>query len=558
MVRNKHLLFWSSLGALVLLIWAAAQENFYRPWRVLQREYRELLPPSQPQSFSVRLRQIVVPNLGRTDRCVTCHVGMAPGQEGIEGHPVFGPHPEMTHDPSDFGCTVCHGGQGRATQQMDAHGVAPHWPEPMIPLEFAEAGCGTCHTHLSVPSLDQIDHGLALIERFDCLACHRINGRGGTIRPGGAGGMEGPDLSGIGIRGIPRDWYTSHLDQHQQAIEGPWRQSFREIDRENLAQIDAHLRSLVAAPDLVAAKGLFHTLGCRGCHSIGGVGGSDGPDLTEEGLLDPARLDFTHVQGDPTIANWLADHFRAPMRLVPDSAMPILGLNDDAIATLTLYMLSLRRSESDTDLWPQDRVRVERLGEREFSSDGATLYGAFCAACHGRNGEGMRYPGTIPFPGIGNPDFLALASDEFLRATVQHGRPGRRMPAWGNREGGLRSTEIDSIIAHLRQLAGGVETEQDNRETRWIQGDISTGESLFARHCAGCHGATGEGTEAPNLANQILLSSASDTFLFETIRRGRRGTSMPAFANPSTIRPTLTDQEIESIVTFIRTWEEPQ
>jgi mono/diheme cytochrome c family protein len=43
----------------------------------------------------------------------------------------------------------------------------------------------------------------------------------------------------------------------------------------------------------------------------------------------------------------------------------------------------------------------------------------------------------------------------------------------------------------------------------------------------------------------------------ETIHRGRRGTSMPSFAAPATTHRLLSDEEIETIVTFIRTWEVP-
>jgi mono/diheme cytochrome c family protein len=53
----------------------------------------------------------------------------------------------------------------------------------------------------------------------------------------------------------------------------------------------------------------------------------------------------------------------------------------------------------------------------------------------------------------------------------------------------------------------------------------------------------------------VLLANATDTYLMETIRRGRRGTSMEGFANPSTVRPALAAEEIESIVTYLRTWE---
>ena len=44
--------------------------------------------------------------------------------------------------------------------------------------------------------------------------------------------------------------------------------------------------------------------------------------------------------------------------------------------------------------------------------------------------------------------------------------------------------------------------------------------------------------------------------LFETIRRGRRGTTMQGFLAPSTVRPALADSEIESIVTFLRSREQ--
>ena len=54
------------------------------------------------------------------------------------------------------------------------------------------------------------------------------------------------------------------------------------------------------------------------------------------------------------------------------------------------------------------------------------------------------------------------------------------------------------------------------------------------------------------LSNTVLLSTATDTYLFETIRRGRRGTAMEGFATPSPTRPALSDAEIEAIVTYLR------
>jgi mono/diheme cytochrome c family protein len=81
------------------------------------------------------------------------------------------------------------------------------------------------------------------------------------------------------------------------------------------------------------------------------------------------------------------------------------------------------------------------------------------------------------------------------------------------------------------------------------------GKKQYASSCAGCHGARGEGGEGPALNNQVLLAAATDTYLVETIARGRRGTAMEGFLTPSVVRPALTRAEIEAIVSFIRSWE---
>src|SRR3989304_3607148 len=98
MNRNKHLLFWSSLGVLGLLIYASVDENFLREWRVIQKSARADTGP-----LDLRLRQLVVQKLHVTDRCVSCHVGMSPGEMGITGSRMAQAHKAVHHDPSEFG-----------------------------------------------------------------------------------------------------------------------------------------------------------------------------------------------------------------------------------------------------------------------------------------------------------------------------------------------------------------------------------------------------------------------------------------------------------------------
>lgn len=139
-----------------------------------------------------------------------------------------------------------------------------------------------------------------------------------------------------------------------------------------------------------------------------------------------------------------------------------------------------------------------------------------------------------------------------MKATIRQGRPGRRMPAWDS-PSGLKAGEIDAVVAYLRAVSGTVAKVEER--PRYVTADARVGERLFAASCSGCHGAKGEGGEGPALRNAVLLKTATDGFLVETIAKGRTGTPMPVFAEASTVHRTYAPAEIESIVAFVRTWE---
>jgi len=73
------------------------------------------------------------------------------------------------------------------------------------------------------------------------------------------------------------------------------------------------------------------------------------------------------------------------------------------------------------------------------------------------------------------------------------------------------------------------------------------GEQLYARHCAACHGNLGQGGIGLPLALSKLIRSLPDSYLEATIRRGRPGRVMPAFAD-------LGDAQVQAIVTHLRGW----
>jgi mono/diheme cytochrome c family protein len=83
------------------------------------------------------------------------------------------------------------------------------------------------------------------------------------------------------------------------------------------------------------------------------------------------------------------------------------------------------------------------------------------------------------------------------------------------------------------------------------QAGIAKGEKIYARHCAGCHGAkgTGEGYKllGPDPANLTLPSTTkkSDAALLNTIHEGKP--NMPSW------KVRLSEQDSRAVLAYIRT-----
>ena len=75
---------------------------------------------------------------------------------------------------------------------------------------------------------------------------------------------------------------------------------------------------------------------------------------------------------------------------------------------------------------------------------GAAVYAKRCFGCHGDakvRGEGVS---------LANPQFLAAATDSFVRYAVANGRPDTKMEAFA---GQLSDAEIDGVVSYVRSLA---------------------------------------------------------------------------------------------------------
>lgn len=141
------------------------------------------------ENFTYEIKQIHIPGADLVDRCESCHLGIREPltltRASFPNEPmaaVFVSHPNrallQTHNPDRFGCSTCHGGNGRATTTVaKAHGNYKHWLWPLYKRENVEAGCVQCHTKDRVlDGANVLNRGRDLFEQKGCIGCHRYEG----------------------------------------------------------------------------------------------------------------------------------------------------------------------------------------------------------------------------------------------------------------------------------------------------------------------------------------------------------------------------------------------
>lgn len=205
--------------------------------------------------------------------------------------------------------------------------------------------------------------------------------------------------------------------------------------------------------------------------------------------------------------------------------------------------------------WALSRYGPNRTWFGGDADRGQALYGLYCSACHGGEGQG-RVRGNSPR--LNNPTFLVWASDQFLRGTIARGRRGTEMRGWAREAGGpLGRGDIEDIIAFLRTWQGNVAKPPTPPVGR---GDPTRGQRLYEAACANCQGWEGRGElgMGPAVTNPDLLAAADDAFLWATIAYGRRDTPMfPSLRGLDGVRQ-FSEQEINDLVAFLRSWQNPQ
>lgn len=535
----------------------APSKNFFSEWRHYQRGYLAVIRNRSEANtlrrhFQGGIQQIWLPELGVVDRCTSCHVGLKEASLTDVATQPYRKHPAIPHNLDQFGCTVCHRGQGAATTVEEAHNSTLAWEQPILPAKYIESSCGECHRG-PLPGTPQLNQGRALLSREGCVHCHTVKlPDGSTVKATD----DPPSLSHIADK-TTREWIFAWLKDPQAYAATATMPNFKLSDEDSRdisaflianstpVQGDAVPVTAKASSDPTAGASLYGESFCASCHAVQNaagnlVGGDVGPELTRV--------------GSKVKPEWLQGWLRNPRLYNPATAMPHYRFTDVQVATLSGFLVA----KADTDLLANvhlDAATPEQIAHgKKLVSD----YG--CASCH--EIAGIKKPenfapelsriGSKPItqliflPGMPHtlPDYIAGKIKQ-PRVFAQ----GLKMPQYT-----FTPTQIDALTTALlsfnersytlpSSLSVPAKPESD------YQPAGRAGKLMVDLACFSCHRINGHGGEmAPDLTWEG--SSVQRDWLVQFLK------------NPGTLRPALirrmprfnlTDGEINELTDYIMT-----
>jgi len=128
------------------------------------------------------------------------------------------------------------------------------------------------------------------------------------------------------------------------------------------------------------------------------------------------------------------------------------------------------------------------------AAEGLRLYRAYCAACHGVDGD------QVPAVDLKSGQFRRVANDNDLAKIVNEGIPGTAMPP-----AGFTPVQVSHVIAYVRSLKLAPVHSS-------VQGDVLRGKAILEGKggCLKCHQAAGQGSRVgPELTGIGKLRSSA-------------------------------------------------
>jgi mono/diheme cytochrome c family protein len=355
--------------------------------------------------------------IARVDRCQSCH--MAADKKGFENAPEpFRTHSNfdqiiLKHPPDKLGCTPCHDGQGAAVSSARlAHGFDPEWDTPILKGDKMQARCIKCH--IDVASLHTADgkpiaanwvEGERLFQQMGCHGCHLLTGYEEMPKIGPYLKLASAKLDpSWTVRWItnphefrPHTRMPNFMFSHEDATSIA-AYILDSSSKNSKGWVTAHPEPANLAGDLKnpglveEGKGLFESVGCKGCHAIE-------PDQYGSPVGDAANFKPTETRttkdfapnlnkiAEKTSASWVYYWLRNPRDFAPHTAMPSLRLNDHEAEALTAFVMTHGEKKEDPGIETalKDPTQIKK-GEALVRKNG-------CFGCH--EIEGMDHESRI-------------------------------------------------------------------------------------------------------------------------------------------------------------------
>jgi quinol---cytochrome-c reductase cytochrome c subunit len=174
---------------------------------------------------------------------------------------------------------------------------------------------------------------------------------------------------------------------------------------------------------------------------------------------------------------------------------------------------------------------------------GRHLFGAYCAACHGEAAASTIGAGPgraqeqqhVSAPSL--DDVGAIAADFYLRTGYMPLRQAGDQPR--RRRVHFDEQQIRDLVAYVASLGPGPAIPKPHAE----RGNLSLGQKLFSRDCAGCHQIAARGGYVTD-AVPPPLDEATPTEIAEAVRIGPY--VMPRFPPRA-----LSNHQLDSIVAYV-------
>ena len=533
----------------------APAKNFFSEWRLYQHGYLRMIrnrsdANTLQRHFQGGIQQIWLPELGVVDRCTSCHVGLKEaGLADVVTQP-YRKHPVIPHRLDQFGCTLCHRGQGSATTVAEAHSSTLAWEQPILPTKYVESSCGQCHRG-PLPGTPQLNLGRNLLSRQGCVHCHTVKLPDGSTMKATD---DPPSLSHIADK-TTREWIFAWLKDPQAYAATAIMPNFKLSDDEardisafliaNSAPVQGDNVAIAAkaSTDPAAGTSLYGESFCASCHPVQNaagnvVGGDVGPELTRVGAKVKRE--------------WLQAWLRNPRVYDPPTSMPHYRFTDAQVVTLAGFLLAKTDPDllSNVHLDPATREQIAH-GKRLVSDYG-------CASCHEIAGikkpenfaPELSHIGSKPITQLIFLPGMPHTLPDYISNKVKNPRAfasGLKMPQYS-----FSATQIDALTTELLSLndrsymlppsLAVPATSETDYQPAGKAGKLMTDLACFSCHRINGHG----GDMAPDLTWEG--SSVQREWLIQFFR------------NPGTLRPALirrmprfnlTDGEINELTDYI-------